>query len=151
MTTKLDKVCRQLACIVCAVVALAMAAALVEASVGLTHFNASPGPGAAQITVTWGTETEVDVIGFRVVRSTQPLVQTATQVLVTPALGSGVSGADYQFINSGLVIGQRYYYWLYEITATGDVFLITQAVSAVAPAQSTLSRRTYLPLAFHSN
>lgn len=133
------------------VIAMATAAVGVQASVGLTHFDATPGPGAAEITVTWGTETELDVVAFRVARSTQPLVQTAIQVHVTPAAGSGVGGAEYDFIDTGLVAGQRYFYWLYEITAAGDVYLLTQAVTAVAPIQSTLSRRTYLPLAFRSN
>ena len=134
-----------------AVIATVAAVVVVQASVGLTHFDATPGPGAAQITVTWGTETEVGVIAFRVVRSTQPLVQTATLIRVMPAVGSGVGGAEYEFVDSSLVAGQRYFYWLYEITAAGDVYLISQAVTAVAPAQSTLARRTYLPLAFRSN
>ena len=134
-----------------AVIATVAAVVVVQASVGLTHFEATPGPGAAQITVTWGTETELNVVAFRVVRSTQPLVQTATQIIVMPAVGSGVGGAEYEFVDSSLVAGQRYFYWLYEITAAGDVYLISQAVTAVAPAQSTLARRTYLPLAFRSN
>ena len=134
-----------------AVIATVAAVVVVQASVGLTHFEATPGPGAAQITVTWGTETELNVVAFRVVRSTQPLVQTATLIRVMPAVGSGVGGAEYEFVDSSLVAGQRYFYWLYEITAAGDVYLISQAVTAVAPAQSTLARRTYLPLAFRSN
>ena len=125
--------------------------AVVQAGVGLTHFDAAPGPGAAQITVSWETETEVDTVGFRVVRSTQPLVQTAVAVQVVAAVGSATTGAQYQFIDSDLIPGQRYYYWLYEITSSGDAYLISQAATAVAPAQSTLSRRAYFPLAFRSN
>ncbi len=151
MIATTNKRYRRLATIALLLFALLLAATVAQASVGLTHFDATPGPGAAQITITWGTETELDVVAFRVVRSTQPLVQTAIQVHVTPAVGSGVGGAEYDFVDSGLVAGQRYFYWLYQITAAGDVYLISQAATAVAPAQSTLTRRTYLPLAFRSN
>lgn len=151
MIARTNKQPGRMATIALLLLALALAATVAQASVGLTHFDATPGPGAARITVTWGTETEPGVLAFRVVRSTQPLVQTAIQVHLTPAMGSGVGGAEYEFVDSGLVGGQRYFYWLYEITVAGDVYLLTQAVTAVAPAQSTLARRTYLPLAFHSN
>lgn len=131
------------------ILATLLLAAVVFASVRLTHFGALPGPGAGEITVSWQTETELDVIAFRLVRSTQPLVQTAAPIHTTPAVGSGTAGAWYQFNDSGLTPGQRYYYWLYEITSSGDVYLLTQSVTAVAPAQSVPSHSVWLPLAPH--
>lgn len=134
-----------------AAILLAATAVGALANVGLTSFDAVAGPRAAEITVRWTTETEVDAIAFRVVRSTQPLVQTATEVATLPALGSGTGGASYEYIDTGLVPGQRYYYWLYEFTSSGSFYLLTQAATAVAPVQSTLSLRRFFPLAFRSN
>lgn len=134
-----------------ALLVLAMAATVAQASVGLTYFGAVSGPDVAQITVSWETETETDTVAFRVVRSTQPLVQTAIQVYLAPAMGSATTGARYDFVDSGLVPGQRYYYWLYAITTSGAVHLITQAATAVAPVQSVLTQRLFLPLAFRSD
>ena len=134
-----------------AVIMLAATTVAALASVGLTSFEATPGPLAVEITVSWTTETEVDTIAFQVVRSTQPLVQTATIVATLPALGSGIGGASYDHVDSGLIPGHRYYYWLYVITTSGERELLTQAVTAVAPEQSMLSLRTFFPLAFRSN
>ena len=133
------------------VAALLFAAVGVDASVGLVYFDADPGPGAGQITVGWETETEYEATAFRVVRSAQPLVQTAATVRIVPAVGSGTTGGVYSIVDSGLTYGQRYYYWLYEITASGDQYLISQATTAVAPGQSTLTERIFLPIAFRSN
>lgn len=133
-----------------AVIILAATVTVALAGVGLVHFDATPGPGAAQITVSWETETEVEAVAFRIVSSTQPLVQTATVVTTMAAVGSGTGGASYHFVDTSLVAGQRYYYWLYEITSNGELHLLTQAASAVAPTQSTLARRAFLPLAFRS-
>ncbi len=151
MRQTLRKSHRQKTGIGLALIFLAATATAALAGVGLTYFDAAPGPAAAQITVSWGTETEVDTVAFQVVRSVRPLVQTATVVVTLPALGSGVGGASYEHIDIGLVPGQRYYYWLYEITSSGERNLLTQAATAVAPGQSTLSIQAYFPLAFHSN
>lgn len=151
MRQTLRKSHRQIAGIGMALIILAATASVALAGVGLTYFDATPGPGAAQITVSWETETEVEAVAFRIVRSTQPLVQTATVVATMAAVGSGTGGAIYNFVDMSLVPGQRYYYWLYEITTNGELHLLTQAATAVAPAQSTLSIRAFFPLAFHSN
>lgn len=134
-----------------ALLILALAALPAQASVRLAYFGAAPGPASGQITVSWQTETELGVVAFRVVRSTQPLVQTASLVHQTQAVGSGSSGAWYDFVDTSVVAGQRYYYWLYEVTAAGEVYLISQAATAVAPTQSPLTPRAWLPLAPHFN
>ncbi|MCA9869953.1 MAG: hypothetical protein KDI03_01480 [Anaerolineae bacterium] len=152
MITATNKRHRQIAGAVLAFILLVLAATAAQASVGLTHFDATPGPGVAEITVSWGTETEVDAVAFRLVRSTQPLVQTAVQVYLTPALGSPTTGAEYSFVDSGLVSGERYYYWLYEINRSGDIVLLAQyPVTAVAPPQFVLLPRAFFPLATRSN
>lgn len=120
------------------------------AAVGLTYFEALPGTGSAQVIIRWGTETETDTVGFRVKRSTEPLVQSATTVATLPGLGSATSGAEYAITDSGLAVGQTYYYWLFELLSWGEENVLTQGVQVVAPGGSPAARRYYLPVLRHS-
>lgn len=121
-----------------------------QASVGLIYFGALPGYNAGEVIVQWETETETDIVGFRVKRSTQPLVQTAISVAIVQNQGSATTGAAYQITDTGLAAGQTYYYWLMAITSSGTDYVLTQAVPVVAPGGTLQERRYYLPVAPHS-
>ena len=120
------------------------------AAVGLTYFEALPGNASGQVIVRWSTETETDIVGFRVKRSTEPLVQSATTVATLPGLGSATSGAEYAITDSGLTAGRTYYYWLFELVSSGEENVLTQGARVVAPGGSPAARRYYLPVLRHS-
>ena len=120
------------------------------ASVGLIHFEAIPGNDAGQVIVRWGTESETNTVGFRVKRSTQPLVQSATTVATVPGMGSATTGAEYEITDNGLTAGQTYYYWLFQLTNSGEENVLTQGIRVVAPGGPPAERRYYLPMMQHS-
>ena len=63
------------------------------AAVGLISFDAVPGTRAGEVIVSWETATETNVVGFRVMRSSQPLVQTSDVIATVPSTGSASTGA----------------------------------------------------------
>ena len=118
-----------------------------EAAVGLTVFEAIPGTSATQIKVKWATESEIDTAGFRVKRSVTSNLQDATTVTSVPNNGSPSSGAEYEFIDSGLTEGTTYTYWLYELTNLGAEKLLTSGNPASATAGASSSTNTQTPIA----
>lgn len=132
------------------VLVLLLSAALPAlASVGLIYFEARPGTNVGQVIVGWGTESETDTVGFRVRRSTQPFVQTATVVIAVPSQGSATTGASYEITDDGLIPSQTYYYWLAELTSSGGEYLVTQGVQVVAPGFPP-AHQYFLPVMHHS-
>ena len=120
------------------------------AAVGLISFDAVPGTRAGDVIVRWETATETNVVGFRVVRSSQPLVQTSTVIATVPSRGSATTGAAYEVTDSGLTPGQVYYYWLLELTNSGQQNVLTQGIRVVAPGNLPASRHLYIPAVRHS-
>ena len=96
-----------------------------QANVSLLYFRVDPGTTPTELKVLWETETETDTVGFRVRRSTTSNVQQATIIAQVANTGSPVSGASYNYTDSGLTPDQPYYYWLYELTSTGEDVLIS--------------------------
>ncbi len=105
------------------------------AAVGLTSFEVTPNSNNRELVVTWTTETEVDTVAFRLKRATVQDANAATDVVTLPALGAGVGGGSYAHTDTDLTSGTRYYYWLYEITSSGDVTLLTAPINAT-PGQT---------------
>ncbi len=73
------------------------------------------------VAVRWQTSAEINTFGFRLYRSTDGTRSNA--VLVTPELlpaqGRGQGGATYMWTDSTTQAGQRYFYWLQEVEASG--------------------------------
>ena len=117
-----------------------------HAGVGLSYFELVQGTSATQVIVTWGTETETDTAAFVIKRATDLDPAQAPIIHIAPARGSAISGYDYQFTDTGLTPGQVYYYWLIELTTSGQlVTLGTRQITAggTPPPGS----RVFLPLA----
>lgn len=123
-----------------ALLALLWSQSQAVASVTLSYFQAEADDSSNSIVVTWGTETEVDTILFRLWRSTRPDPDSATQVAQEGARGSAVTGSSYEYVDDDLNPGQTYYYWLYEVTSQGNVKplatsdMVDGYITAVAPA-----------------
>ena len=109
------------------------------AAVGLTSFDVARGDNDSQLVITWTTETEVDILAFKLKRATVEDANAATDVATLPALGSGVNGSDYEHQDNGLTSGTRYYYWLYELTSTGDQNLLTAPKNGTPGGEAQVS------------
>ena len=73
----------------------------------------------ASIVVAWETASEVDCVGYRVLRSVGhdgPYVRLSGERI--PALGSKESGASYEIVDSDVVPGQSYFYKLEDIDSS---------------------------------
>jgi hypothetical protein len=88
------------------------------ASVDLVYFRA-----AAQadntVLVTWQTATERGTVGFRLFRADSAAPGNWGDPITTVAAqGNSVTGADYQYVDSAVTAGAKYYYLLREVTST---------------------------------
>lgn len=92
-----------------------------QSSVVITRFEAVP--GTLQASIQWTTASEVNTSGFYVLRS---LTAAGTFERVSgfiPQLGSNTSGANYEYINTGLSNNVTYYYRLEMISSSlGSTF-----------------------------
>lgn len=73
------------------------------------------------LTISWTTESELDIIGFNLYRSDTPdgeFLQINTEVV--PPADDPFIGGEHMFIDEGVVRGQTYYYQLETINRTGS-------------------------------
>jgi alpha-tubulin suppressor-like RCC1 family protein len=83
-------------------------------NIELSILNASPSD--KQVILKWKTESETDNAGFNVWRA-EGFVKVNNAVI--PALGSSVSGSDYDFVDEWVLNGKRYFYLLEDIDTDG--------------------------------
>ena len=79
-------------------------------NIELSILDASP--SNKQVILQWKTETETDNAGFNVWRADN-FVKINNAVI--PALGSAVSGSEYDFVDEWVLNGKRYFYLLEDI------------------------------------
>jgi hypothetical protein len=87
----------------------------------LAFFTAFPLHG--DIFLSWGTSLEVDTLGFNLYRATQPdgkREKLNQEIIKSAALGT-TSGAEYQYLDTNVLPGVSYTYWLEIITLKGSV------------------------------
>ena len=73
-------------------------------------------PSDKQVILKWKTETETGNAGFNVWRADN-FVKINDGLI--PALGSAVSGSDYDFVDQWVLNGKRYFYLLEDIDTSG--------------------------------
>jgi hypothetical protein len=73
-----------------------------------------------EMSIRWATETEVDTLGFNVRRATVPEgpFQQINPFLI-PSSTDPLVGAEYEYLDSALEAGRRYYYQLEEVETDG--------------------------------
>lgn len=72
------------------------------------------------IEITWQTETELDSIGFNILRSEDelgPFIKRNEKLI--PASEDAVAGANYSYLDEGVISGQVYYYQLEDVDVAG--------------------------------
>lgn len=98
-----------------------------QAAVIFTRFLAIPGD--TQVLVQWTTSSEINTNGFYVVSSSSEGGVYTRVSGYFPRQGSGISGASYEFIHSGLVNGTQVFYKL-EIITNDLTSIFTGSISA---------------------
>jgi hypothetical protein len=77
------------------------------------------------VVIRWTTVTEVDTIGFRVLRevasSTREKQKLQTVIEMLPAAGHGLSGADYEVLDDSKDAALAIQYWIEDIDVYGRV------------------------------
>ncbi len=96
------------------VILLAAIAALpARANVTLSSFAATSFGGEAAVVIDWETATEIDTIGFYVVRSSSSGGQyTRLNTTIIPAEGDPLTGWTYTYIDYDVTLSTTYYYKL---------------------------------------
>ena len=91
-----------------------LAACCPQTSISLSSLQATP--SNSKVILKWNTETEIETAGFNVWRADN-FVKINNALL--PALGSSVSGSEYDFVDEWVLNGKRYFYLLEDIDTTG--------------------------------
>jgi hypothetical protein len=75
-----------------------------------------------EVVIRWATESEVDTLGFNLYRATSPKgpFQQINPFLI-PSSVDPLAGAEYEYLDSAVEGGQRYYYELEELEIDGTV------------------------------
>jgi uncharacterized repeat protein (TIGR01451 family) len=91
-------------------------------AVTLAEFTATP--QSSEVMVTWETASEVDNLGFNLLRATTPNVNSAIQLndeLILSQSPGGGQGALYEWEDNEVIDGVTYWYWLESVDAQGNV------------------------------
>ncbi len=75
----------------------------------------------ASILIEWATESEIDTVGFNILRSVneEGPYDTINSALIPPA-SDPVTGGDYTFKDDDVQVGETYYYFLEEVQVDGQ-------------------------------
>jgi|GEM_PF-1820834 len=112
-------------------------------SVGLSTFYASAGDG--QATLYWSTQSEVNNLGFYLLRSADGANYERVNQELLPGQGNSETRHDYSYLDKGLDNGLTYYYKVVDVdlagvrTAHGPITVTPQASSGV-PSEYALSQ-----------
>jgi len=119
----------------------------------VTMGNFMLSPADSQVTLLWDTATEVDNVGFRILRTDVRAKQTvALNTNLIPAQGGPTFGASYGFVDKTAVNGRRYVYYVedWDVTERNTIHRGLDAipnplgskVRLVAPAYDADAGRT---------
>jgi hypothetical protein len=124
----------------------------VSAAVTISSFDAKWQSG--KVAVNWKTATELNNVGFNILRSTSPN-GTFAKVNYTPTQCLGcLTGMSYSFIDSGVTPGQTYYYRLQSVNTSGvpETYSGTAVAAADAtPTATATATRTRTPTVTATN
>ncbi len=99
-----------------------LAAGKVQANVDLLYFRAES--GIESITLEWETASELDNLGFNILRSETSDINEAEVInplLIPSVVGGQPIGAYYEWLDENLDAGINYWYWLQDLDFNGNV------------------------------
>jgi len=106
----------------CIMVSAILARRPVLANVDLIYFRATSAPDI--ITLEWETATELDNLGFNILRSESSNVSEAQAInllMIPSQVGGQPTGAYYEWEDEDVDTNTNYYYWLQDVDFNGDV------------------------------
>jgi hypothetical protein len=112
------------------------------AAVTLASFTARAQPG--QVQLTWETTSEVDNTGFNVLRSTAADGDQVRLDFVPASHPGSTNGAKYMYVDTDVVAGATYWYWIEDVDTTGARALHGPVSAAVSGPVA--GKRLWLPL-----
>lgn len=104
--------------------------------------------------IAWRLQTQENVFGFNVYRADvsgdgeEEPEASAFEIInddIIPGHGTTALPQEYEYIDSGLDIGRKYFYYVTEVTTTGNEADITPKVGAVAKPRRYYVERGQLP------
>jgi len=99
-----------------------LAAGKVQANVDLLYFRAES--GIESITLEWETASELDNLGFNILRSETSDINEAQVLnpsLIPSVVGGQPIGAYYEWLDENIDAGINYWYWLQDLDFNGNV------------------------------
>lgn len=115
--------------------------------IALSSFNAALN-ASNKVSLMWVTQTETNVSGFRIYRSNEQIIDTATQLSVFIPATNTSQAQSYVFVDNEALEQGMYYYWLENLDMDGSssmfgpvsVYLsITQVVTPDIPVKNGLN------------
>ncbi|MBU0488124.1 hypothetical protein KKB18_09590 [bacterium] len=86
-------------------------------AIGLEYFKAEAEPN--YVILTWQTGTEIDTLGFYIVRSEQfRYIMVNKEIILSN--GNSVSGYSYRFVDNNVTPACEYFYWLVDLDVYGN-------------------------------
>ena len=95
---------------------------LVQANVDLLYFRAQSGTDS--ITLEWETASELDNLGFNILRSESDDINEAeiiNPLLIQSLVGGQPIGAYYEWLDDNVEANSDYFYWLQDIDFNGNI------------------------------
>jgi uncharacterized repeat protein (TIGR01451 family) len=119
---------------------------VVPTAIGLVNFTAARVGNLVQ--VDWETAFEYNTFGYHVYRSTTDNFADAVAVTTQMVPGQGTGGGNYQFVDTTVVSGAPYRYWLVETEVSGatNVYGPVRVSLLGAPTPSNGVRSVFLPV-----
>ena len=127
------------------------AARAVSQNVTLISFTAASLPGLPEIYVEWETATELDTVGFFVVRSDSAQGLYARVSDFIPHEGDILTGAQYDWVDETTELGHTYFYRLEELTVDQTSMFYGPIVATAGSPTPLLPFSMHLPLVARAN
>lgn len=90
-------------------------------AIDLEWFTAEPGFGC--VILGWQTGTEIDNLGFYLVKTDNFLDFSLLNGSIIPAQGNAYSGSEYLYVDDKVMPGRVYHYWLVDVDVYGKYII----------------------------
>lgn len=100
---------------------------------------------AGHVLVSWQTTAEINNAGFNLYRATYPAGPKTLLAFIPSQSPGSHQGADYEWVDSDVLFGQTYYYWLESVDLAGGLTM-HGPVSAAYQSPTAVNITAFAPL-----